>query len=44
MSLGIFETDMPEWAVEGWNWERASGGGSVMHLVYLYVLLSQITM
>ncbi|KAI0291309.1 pseudouridine synthase [Russula brevipes] len=23
-SLGVFETDMPEWAVEGWEWERAS--------------------
>jgi hypothetical protein len=22
-SLGVFETDMPEWAVEGWEWERA---------------------
>ena len=21
-SLGVFETDMPEWAAEGWEWER----------------------
>jgi hypothetical protein len=23
-SLGVFETEMPEWAAEGWEWERAS--------------------
>ena len=23
-SLGVFETDMPEWAAEGWEWERSS--------------------
>jgi hypothetical protein len=23
-SLGVFETDMPEWAAEGWEWERTS--------------------
>ena len=28
-SLGVFETDMPEWAAEGWKWQRPSGGGSV---------------
>ena len=28
-SLGMFEIDMPEWAAEGWKWQRASGGGSV---------------
>jgi len=28
-SLGVFETDMPEWAAEGWKWQRVSGGGSV---------------
>jgi len=22
-SLGVFETEMPEWAAEGWEWERA---------------------
>jgi hypothetical protein len=22
-SLGMFETEMPEWAAEGWEWERA---------------------
>jgi tRNA pseudouridine32 synthase len=21
-SLGVFETEMPEWAAEGWEWER----------------------
>jgi len=24
-SLGVFETEMPEWAAEGWEWDRASG-------------------
>jgi len=28
-SLGVFETDMPEWAAEGWKLQHASGGGSV---------------
>jgi hypothetical protein len=28
-SLGVFETDMPEWVAEGWKWQRASDGGSV---------------
>jgi RluA family pseudouridine synthase len=23
-SLGVFETEMPEWAAEGWDWERSS--------------------
>lgn len=23
-SLGVFETEMPEWAAEGWEWERSS--------------------
>ncbi|KAH9971776.1 pseudouridine synthase [Russula compacta] len=23
-SLGVFKTDMPEWAAEGWEWERAA--------------------
>lgn len=23
-SLGVFETEMPEWAAEGWEWESAS--------------------
>ncbi len=23
-SLGVFETDMPEWAAEGWEWQRAN--------------------
>jgi hypothetical protein len=23
-SLGIFETEMPEWAAEGWEWDRSS--------------------
>ena len=23
-SLGVFETEMPEWAAEGWAWERPS--------------------
>jgi len=23
-SLGVFETDIPEWAAEGWEWERTS--------------------
>ena len=40
-SLGMFETNMPEWAAEGWKWQRASGGGSVMYVVYVYVLLSR---
>jgi len=22
-SLGVFETDLPEWAAEGWEWERS---------------------
>ena len=22
-SLGVFETEMPEWAAEGWEWERS---------------------
>lgn len=24
-SLGVFETEMPAWAAEGWEWERGSG-------------------
>ena len=27
--LEVFETDMSEWATEGWKWQRASSGGSV---------------
>ena len=23
-SLGVFETEMPEWAADGWEWERTS--------------------
>ena len=34
--------DIPEWAAEGWKWQRASSGGSVMYLVYLDVLLSRM--
>lgn len=25
-SLGVFETKMPEWAAEGWEWERETEG------------------
>ena len=41
-SLGVLEIEMTEWAAEGWKWQRASGGGSIMYLVYLYVLLSRM--
>ena len=33
---------MLEWAAAGWKWQRASGGGSVIYLVYLYALLSRM--
>ncbi|KAH7912731.1 pseudouridine synthase [Hygrophoropsis aurantiaca] len=26
-SLGAFETEMPEWAAEGWEWDQTSDGG-----------------